>query len=94
MFIDHWWSNLFFRPIASFGQTIAHEIGHNLGMVHDFEEVHGGSGVSGSGGPCDGGGLMSYDEFPNKWSKCSVKDFKGHYTKMLKENGKWCLPGD
>merc|ERR1719222_1154030 len=42
------------------GRTYAHELGHNLGMWHDFDSKHGGNNSPGSGGSCDGQGLMSY----------------------------------
>ena len=41
-------------------------MGHNLGMLHDFDDKHGGDG-----GPCDKQGIMSYGTFPQKWSTCS-----------------------
>merc|ERR1712062_37434 len=34
---------------------VAHEMGHNMGMSHDFADVHGGDN-----GACNGQGLMSY----------------------------------
>merc|ERR1712106_131034 len=60
-------------------KNFAHELGHNLGMKHDFHGDHGGHP-----GPCNHKGLMSYGERPDQWSECSNKDFtewwkkKGH----------------
>jgi len=64
----------------------AHELGHNLGMRHDFEDIHGGQG-----GPCDGKGIMSYfsrgESRPEVWSPCSNKDFANWY----REEGHLCM---
>jgi len=63
----------------------AHELGHNLGMRHDFEGGHGGHG--GHGGPCDGKGIMSYYSPPKAWSTCSNEDFANWY----REEGHLCM---
>jgi len=56
--------------------VVAHEMGHNFGMSHDFDNKHGGKG-----GPCDGQGIMSYNnDKPMQWSSCSVNDFTGYYN--------------
>jgi len=64
----------------------AHELGHNLGMRHDFEDIHGGQG-----GPCDGKGIMSYfsrdESRPEVWSPCSNEDFANWY----REEGHLCM---
>ena len=65
---------------------MAHEVGHNLGMFHDFDKRHGGGG-----NPCDNSGFMSYGPKVYKWSECSVKDFTAKYT-LNKHN--WCMPGN
>jgi len=70
------------------GRTFAHELGHNLGMYHDFDSKHGGDSRPGSGGRCDGQGLMSYgsckpscrdSQMPDRWSECSVSDFESTF---------------
>jgi hypothetical protein len=62
---------------------MAHEIGHNLGMDHDFSTAHTASG-------CDGKGIMSYGNPPNEWSTCSKADFTAQYK--VRES-MWCMPG-
>ena len=63
--------------------VMAHEIGHNLGMDHDFSTAHSAAG-------CDGTGIMSYGNPPNQWSTCSKADFTAQYK--LRQ-AIWCLPG-
>merc|ERR1712106_135360 len=57
-------------------KNFAHELGHNLGMMHDFADDHGGKT-----GPCNKEGLMSYGKRPDKWSECSDKDFTGWWRR-------------
>ena len=58
-------------------------MGHNLGMLHDFDDAHGGEG-----GPCDGKGFMSYGySVPQQWSTCSKNDFEAHYNNVASQGG-------
>ena len=67
------------------GHLIAHEIGHNLGMFHDFDARHSGKG-------CDKNGVMSYEGLLNQWSTCSKSDFQAHMTYVNQMGQTWCMP--
>jgi len=69
--------------IQATAEIFVHELGHNLGMRHDFAEENGGPG-----NPCDGKGMMSYVRPPRPaWSTCSNKDFANWYQ----AEGNQCL---
>jgi len=64
-------------------RNFAHELGHTVGMKHDFDKEHGGRT-----GPCNKEGLMSYGRNrPDKWSDCSNKDF----TEWWMKEGYTCI---
>jgi len=78
--------NEYKSSVAAFGTLIAHEMGHNFGMEHDHDKVHGGEGSA-----CDKrSNVMSYESARTKWSTCSKKDFQIHYDFVIEENP-WCL---
>ena len=65
---------------------MAHEIGHNLGFFHDYEETKlGRKNTCGVGKWRNGTGnyLMNYIEpIQNEWSECSNDDFKNYYSRV------------
>lgn len=81
-------------------RLLSHELGHNIGMQHDFHKSHGGNNSPGSNTRgCEGEGLMSYgskedtwrpSKRPNAWSTCSNSDFVTWY----KTKGHTCLRSD
>ena len=81
LYLEIRWANIIFFIF----KLLAHELGHNFGMSHDFADKHGGDG-----GPCDGQGIMSYGIWKDEeWSTCSKSDWEQHYTSQNWGNG--CL---
>ena len=66
------------------GQTLAHELAHNLGIGHDFQVMKGRSlGTCGPGTYAPGGALMNYGRPLGKtWSDCSREDFQYHFNQQ------------
>ena len=57
---------------------MAHEVGHNTGMNHDFNGAPGNTRYDSQGRTCTNiGGVMDYYGVVNRWSTCSNEDFRG-----------------
>merc|ERR1712083_379316 len=66
------------------------EIGHNLGMYHDFDTSHGGTGTATtSTNDCNYQGIMTWGDHLSQWTDCSISDFTAHYTNLADS---WCMP--
>jgi len=69
--------------------TLAHEIGHILGMGHDWLNSYGREKCG--KGKNSGSTLMNYGEPRDTWSRCSNQDFKNYYSKIVNLKGEFCL---
>ena len=61
-------------------------MGHNMGMLHDFDDDNGGQNSA-----CNGQGLMSYGSAPQQWSTCSQANYLARYNQVGGNN--WCMSG-
>ena len=80
---------------------MVHEVGHNLGMSHDFQGPNGNQArIAKDGSTCTGiGSLMDYGANNGgtsnleKWSQCSKEDLTSYYNRAG-GSARFCLNND
>jgi hypothetical protein len=71
--------------------TVAHELGHLLGIEHDF--VLGKRERRCGRGKESGEFVMNYGKNRQKFSECSNSDFNVYYNRVILERHEFCLKG-
>ncbi len=70
---------------AASGKVAAHEMGHNMGLSHDFASKNAGRGCN---------GIMDYGNSDDVWSQCSREDFVANYELVtMARGGGHCMEG-
>jgi len=96
----------YFYDNANTAYVIAHELGHLIGMFHDFEKPYYFPQIRAKGiedirkytcgaGELEGGDdnyLMNYEiPMQPKWAKCSNEDFSNYYKLIVGNDEEFCL---
>jgi hypothetical protein len=76
-------------------QILAHELGHNLEMPHDFIDPYADPKsirYDSKGNSCTNvNGIMDYSATPEKWTTCSVEKFTNFYNNIIARQGRFCM---
>ena len=87
--VNEWYNN-----IADSATVFAHELGHALGIEHDFNDNTGGDRFDKNGVSCTYiNGIMDYGARSsiNKFTTCSREDFRDYYNNVLDTYNSFCL---
>merc|ERR1712150_200069 len=71
------------RGFLATAGTAVHELGHTIGMHHDFDDKLGSKSCKSTPTEKCCFGFMHYGNHKNEWSDCSMREFRQNHRKLF-----------